>query len=838
MRATGNRPCRQYAEFHFSPKRQNQHINLAPAMTGAACKLVVLPRYAGSAALLTGIFVLSTMAFWRIDFIERHFLTTGSLLVAYQIWRILLFVYLFLILRGIGRLIMAIIKPCVDVPVRLSIGEGIAGETILGGAVWIIIAYVLGVSGLLRTPLVLVLIIPPCVVGLSAMMAELADVAGSLKERAQKFQIDVGSSMFLILTVAAAGYLVVFLGLGMNEFHSDAGHYLPYYLEVASSGSTEPNEFWYHFWMSRGFGLHLLATILLDTTAAPFGPLILLLAASALLFSLVRRVSGSEQIAWLCCLLFLLHFIIWDHHQYKGHFVTLAMITFLLWGIVIVNTNPHPAASVLLTIGSLAAVLTAVPYAVLLLGWFGLLACFYLGAKSGKRIAIRRLEPFLFAMLAVLIVTIGILVLNYLWTGMAEATPYAWFFEHADQSKFSRFVSPYLVLLIQEASTTTSGTLSLDHFDWHGIWVTLHFSGIPLETGKIVLILLLGFVGLSQPPIRNKIGPPILITSTLLAVTACLGLLAHEPDSQQRSFVFCLPVAMFLVAICITSAACMGARIFSAMLAKAAPTADIGQVQRRGTMDTVLSRLKTTVLWFVTLVAATYFIHQVTAAFPDVTQRRILSHDFRFLTGHESLADDTDTPSPCLKMLELLAGRDAAAASPAPSVKVWALPLLEPLGCFLMPKVRILTEMRNSLGPHWHRIVFGSIADARRELKLLNIRYFYVDFDPRPRANPSAALLGCIAYSDLFSTESLARNFRIVWRDGTQALLELAELPSLEAGTPDELLARWDEKKAMKQYGVWQMKELCERVRMYYGNNGENWPVKKDSFLPALTGFQ
>jgi hypothetical protein len=139
------------------------------------------------------------------------------------------------------------------------------------------------------------------------------------------------------------------------------------------------------------------------------------------------------------------------------------------------------------------------------------------------------------------------------------------------------------------------------------------------------------------------------------------------------------------------------------------------------------------------------------------------------------------------------------------------------------------------MGTRWHKIVFGSEADARGELRRLNLRYFYVDFDHRMRGNPSAILYGCMAYSDLFRTESLLKNFRVVWRDGTQTFLELVDSSADGAGVPGELLAHWPEKKAMKQYGVLQMKELCERVRSYYAKNGERWPVHKDLSLPPLT---
>jgi hypothetical protein len=84
----------------------------------------------------------------------------------------------------------------------------------------------------------------------------------------------------------------------------------------------------------------------------------------------------------------------------------------------------------------------------------------------------------------------------------------------------------------------------------------------------------------------------------------------------------------------------------------------------------------------------------------------------------------------------------------------------------------------------------------------------------------------------------LKRNFRVAWRGGTQALVELMDWPVTDSSIPNDLPSAWPVRRSMRQFGVWQMQETRMRVRGYCQSFGKTWPARRNPSLPTLVGLQ
>ena len=94
-----------------------------------------------------------------------------------------------------------------------------------------------------------------------------------------------------------------------------------------------------------------------------------------------------------------------------------------------------------------------------------------------------------------------------------------------------------------------------------------------------------------------------------------------------------------------------------------------------------------------------------------------------------------------------------------------------------------------------------------------------------------------MAYSPLFDTESLTSRFRIAWNRGSNYLLVLDD-PSKGTPITAEFLSKWKIKAVSEQKGLGEMGNICRRLASYYKVQGEQWPVKADTSLPRLKGWQ
>jgi hypothetical protein len=461
----------------------------------------------------------------------------------------------------------------------------------------------------------------------------------------------------------------------------------------------------------------------------------------------------------------------------------------------------------LLGLLGVAAVICNIPLAAFVGPWFALLSLAIV-------LAHRRQLSWRFLLLAVapaVVVAVSAFVLlagNYFAVGMAEATPFKLFFDHANQAHHSQFVSPYLWIFVEEATSETTGRILLDRIwsiDWTSLLGLLRFGIYSFDYAPMAWLLLLGALPLAFPAVRKAIGWPAVCLLLMLLSAGLASLFVAQPGSLYRIYIFTLPLNCMLFALAAVAASLL------------------------------LGRYRHLAASAIALVAGLYLTTVAVADYAAKDGEAKLTAQLRFVAGAQSIGTSAGILTTCERMASTL---PAAGRQPA---KVWTLSYLLPVGCYLMPSPRVLMEVNVGFGPNWHRIVFGAETEALAEMAKLGVGYVYVnlaDFDANSPLDTSSSLMGCLAYSPLFSPAAIARHFRVVWQEQDAFLLTTDMSAPAAAPVPDAFIGRWPVKRDTFQFGLGQMKQLCDRVAGYYAAQGEAWPVAADRSLPRVEGWQ
>jgi hypothetical protein len=143
-----------------------------------------------------------------------------------------------------------------------------------------------------------------------------------------------------------------------------------------------------------------------------------------------------------------------------------------------------------------------------------------------------------------------------------------------------------------------------------------------------------------------------------------------------------------------------------------------------------------------------------------------------------------------------------------------------------------MTEINYAFGNRWHEIVFGDPDTAKKALQELGINYFIVSLN--------APVFGALPYSPLFTGQSLANNFSIVWESNSRYLLTWN---NGQKPTGFEFLLKWRynldraniSTKGNKKYG----QILYDRVLYLYElNNRAPHGIVRPKNLKPVEGMQ
>lgn len=252
---------------------------------------------AGGAAIGAYAALISWFAWTNVY--GAHFFDHGPLVALYNLLRIAFAgVLAWLIYApGAGILVLAAGRNRLC---SLTPGERYALGFFTGAGFWHLLLFGVGFAGGYTRPVAIALTIAVLTLSAPHLTACLCQV----RERFPAMWRN-GDRVFLMSFAIVAALFVVIKILypdGGNDYYS---HYFYYYVDVIHNGSLMPNEAWYHFYYSKGWGLYYLAILLSDPLAPQFVTATFVFTAALTVALILKRVAPDTKVPWIGATLYL-----------------------------------------------------------------------------------------------------------------------------------------------------------------------------------------------------------------------------------------------------------------------------------------------------------------------------------------------------------------------------------------------------------------------------------------------------------------------------------------------------------------------------------------------------
>jgi hypothetical protein len=624
-----------------------------------------------------------------------------------------------------------------------------------------------------------------------------------------------GRRGLLIATAGCVGVLAATLLLVKGLYPGGSGdyytHYFPYYLHVLQSHGLWPNDVWYHFYISKGATLIIGGILLTDPQTPEVLTYGFFMASAGCLYSLLRRYINNPFVPLAAVAGYVGAFVWteapgqiseWGIFQ-KHHEFTAALVVSVAWAAALFDDRTPETRRVWRWAVALFA-----GHAVLFAPTSFPLVAATLGFAAAAAAAKRRwglARGLATGVVAASLMLAGILVLNYLITGMAEISPFRTYWRYADQPRFSKWVSPYLMVLLEEGSAPGMGEIQVVKPDRMTRWEYLRqliranaaAPYLPSEPGYwwvcVAGLVTLGLAG--RLTRRPSAGPEVWRAAVPLLgalVTACaVSQLVTQPISVYRYFSF---TTFFTVATVVG---------LWVLMFRAVPC--------RRLVPLTSYALPAVVTGWVTVATLT--------GIPETDVR----HAVQFATGRISLAHAYATRLGV--QMPVVEARQAAGDATA---RVYSF---NQNNYSMAPGCEVESFVSFALHQDWHTVMFEEPVIAREALRAQGLNHFMIDLN--------APVIDVIPYAPLFRPENIGRYFKVAWRKGDLYLLTWGDPDVLEDGLepiPAEFFGGYNE----KYFTRWNdFRPLYEQVRTIYEmNRGRSYPVYRDPDLPTVKGWQ
>lgn len=234
--------------------------------------------------------------FYVSNVYQTRFFDYGGIVVGYQIARILYIPYLFWLEYAVGVYALKLAN------IRFDGLKHAIAAWITGTSLWHIVLLGIGLAGLYRYPVMLLLTGGVMVASLPYMAQQLSKLKfPALQDKAEKILL-----LFIVLSSFA---FLLFKGAYPSGGHDFYNHYFPYFNAVIRDGNVGPNEVWYHYFYSKGLGLYFLSMLLLDPLAIHLVGTTFILAAALMVFDLLRQPNRSLLLPLFGVLLYITCYI-------------------------------------------------------------------------------------------------------------------------------------------------------------------------------------------------------------------------------------------------------------------------------------------------------------------------------------------------------------------------------------------------------------------------------------------------------------------------------------------------------------------------------------------------
>src|SRR5580700_2827294 len=740
------------------------------------------PPYFGTAQRLAAaalIFSFVGVVAWfaGVDFYQRHFFDTGSIVAADNLVRIVFAVIFSWLIYAPGAAVASLVlsteaRAALAPPERAVLGFGI------GLGIWHVAMLILGLFGLYYRPVIVGLCL--AVVVVSARHFANVAIAGwrslALGFAGPRHGRPTPQRIGIILIGATAVWLLLLRGLcpgGGGYYYT---HYFYYYLEVLKNHGLAPNDVWYHYYYSKGSGLAFLGMLLTDPEAPALTTYPCVVFTAVAIATLAARMAPNSLWPAAGAVIYLFYYLVsfgadGGGQFQKDHEEIAALVALTAWALCMERHAAPRPFRIMAAATAIAAALITPPIAIVLGFFVGLLA-----ARSMVRRRWSDMWGYGVVVAAVAAAVLAVLVVGYLQTGLASDQALNLMLRFADTARLDRWgVIPQIIAVawirdnyLQWEQPFGRATLQeiADFMRLRLLW--------PFLTGPLIAVVILRMSGaytgwrLTAPRDARSAALTRQTAWRLVALVALLAAVAvlagrNQSLSFTRLSSFFVPVLVMLA-------------IAGSVWGLSWPLA------RRD--DTVLRLVVPAILLVGTLVAWQSHAHWMSPL------RRESANAMRFFAGSYSLAQAYSHANSLYAFGAINPGALAAAQQLPYGTPIWSTNVDS---YCMAPGCLIESVISFKMSGRLDEILGGDPDLAKQRLQEAGLNYFLFMKDYR--------IVDLLPFSRLFAPETIGRYLGVEWSDGSTYLLtwigpdtrplgpDFLEAYARRRGEPDAL--RW-----------------------------------------------
>lgn len=755
-----------------------------------------VPRPRAEVAWIVGLFAFFLAIvgwFMRVDFYNRHFFDHGLVVLADNLARVgFVFLLAWLVYApgdAVAKLMLARTPQAALSPLdQAAIGFGI------GVGLWHVLMLILGLAGLYYRSVMIGLtaLILLCTARQFAAVASASwdCLARELRDLAQGKHL--ARSLPVLFVVACALGLLLTRGLYPGGGGDYFTHYFYYYLDVLKRHDLSPNDVWYHYYYSKGYGLFFFAMLLTDPEAPSLVTYCCVIFATAAMAGLIRRIAPGTWWPAVVSSLYLLWNLIGTRlarasgggHFQKDHEQVTALIVMAIVALCMAQLSTAKRVWLVMAASSTVAIaIIAKPKGVIVGGLFAAFAALYMVKRRWSEA-----WAYVVAGAVVAITVAAILVIGYFATGLVHDQALDVALRFADTERLDRWgVLPQLVVI---------SWIRDNYLDEVEPWLTMIFSSLPdfmrLEqlwvfvAGAIVLgaatwLLRVGVPtrAARAPASDTSLGPSNTSANTILSVLAFVAFYLaavsvvagrSQSVSYERASTFFIPLLLLLGAAFCGWCASLGTDRGRPLIAAAVPAALL---------------LGTLALWQIQDEWFSRAAHSL--------------HDgARFLVGRYSLADAYEHQDGGLPFGGINPGTLAAYRTVEPGATIWATNVDS---YCMAPRCVVGSVVSFKMSGKLDKILTASPQEAKALLQEAGINYFLFSKD--------SILLDLIPYSKLFAPDTIGRYLGLRWTDGSSFLLTWIGPKTIPL--PQQFYDYYDALLGRKEHPWFRFSQLVDR---------------------------
>jgi len=730
---------------------------------GNRVKTNAFSTYIG-AAVVTAIYLAVVFWFKNLDVWNKSFDDAGAQYFIYNLLRVVILLFYGWIMYYAGNFACRwmLRREAFD---GLDPADGFLASSFAGAAIYTIIMFLLGLLRLYYIGIALVITAPVVFFSYARLMETAGNIPASFSSFYRGyFKQETKLNMFLAVSCAfiATGqllYILVSKGLMPDLLTNDTiGHYIPYYQEVLRTHGIWMNKYFYHFYVSKGAGTYFLAQLLGDVQSAQLASFYFFFIGGLTLYAYIKRITRSDLLWMLSAVILCFSSTIFLNENgsavaefSKPHLLIGAFISFIVYsGVISLSLPPErlKAWQYLQTMVLVSLIIISPVSAAFVLPWLVLqLIVSLFTVNKASRVL------FVLPVAATIISFAGMLVFNYLSSGMAEATPLPLFYKFSDTGRLAKWLSLSVVqfqILMNNLSGEGAGAVAVANLlklknvmtnfasVLHDASMAPQFAYFPIL--PIALALIAAAVRRKEidPNIISQVWPMLSMLAlswVLLSVTEQLSIYRYTIFLTIMRDGLYLFIFYFL------------ARNFAARFYKK--------------------------VVFIPIVIILIF--SCMNFYSSIKRQTMPIEDkINFLTGNTSYADLYEKKWGAVKMGLTIQDKIGS------NKKVVVMNFLPAL--YGMPKSEFERPLMNDYNTNgvFEKILFGSPEQAMNTLQALNINYFLFAFD-KP--------LLFTAYSPLFDPQNAKKYFKYAGSSATTLLLTW-RAPG-EPELPDPIVAQY-----------------------------------------------